>query len=43
MHELEERAAAYARVALANIEREFPHSEHLFQTEVSAVKSQDVV
>jgi len=37
MHELEERAAAYARVALANIEREFPHSEHLLQTKPGAV------
>jgi hypothetical protein len=30
---LEDRAAGYARVALANIEREFPHSEGLFQSE----------
>jgi hypothetical protein len=29
---LHERAAAYARVALENIEREFPHGEYLHQT-----------
>src|SRR5439155_24287011 len=33
----EERAEAYARVALANIEREFPHSEGLFQSEPGPV------
>jgi hypothetical protein len=30
---LAERAPGYARVALANIEREFPHGEYLHQTE----------
>jgi hypothetical protein len=34
---LAERAEAYARVALANIEREFPHSESVFQSETGAV------
>ena len=34
---LTERAEAYARVALANIEREFPHSEHLAQSEADPV------
>jgi hypothetical protein len=37
VHELEARAEAYARVALANIEREFPHSESVFQTEAAPV------
>jgi hypothetical protein len=37
VHELEARAEAYARVALANIEREFPHSESVFQTEAGRV------
>jgi Protein of unknown function (DUF2891) len=34
MQELEARAEAYARIALANIEREFPHSEGLHQSEL---------
>jgi hypothetical protein len=34
---LAENAEAYARVALANIEREFPHSEGLHQTEPGPV------
>jgi hypothetical protein len=34
---LGERADAYARVALENIEREFPHSEHLFHSEAGPV------
>jgi Protein of unknown function (DUF2891) len=34
---LAERAAAYAQVALANIEREFPHSEAVFQREAGSV------
>jgi len=34
---LSERAAAYARVALANIEREFPHSEPVFQSQAGSV------
>jgi hypothetical protein len=34
---LAERADSYARVALANIEREFPHSEGLHQTEPGPV------
>jgi hypothetical protein len=33
MQELEARAEGYARLALANIEREFPHSEGLYQSE----------
>ena len=37
MQELEARAESYARMALANIEREFPHSEGLFQKEVGPV------
>jgi Protein of unknown function (DUF2891) len=37
MEELEARAEAYARVALANIEREFPHSEGLQQSEPAPV------
>ena len=35
--ELADRAAGYARVALENIEREFPHSEHLFQPKAGPV------
>jgi hypothetical protein len=34
---LAERAAAYARVALTNIEREFPHSEHLYESKPGPV------
>jgi hypothetical protein len=34
---LAECAETYARVALANIEREFPHSEHLFQSQPEPV------
>src|SRR5438046_5485580 len=37
MKELEARAEAYVRVALANIEREFPHAEALFQTREGSV------
>src|SRR2546430_880369 len=37
MKELEARAEAYVRVALANIEREFPHAETLFQTREGSV------
>jgi hypothetical protein len=37
MQELEARAEAYARVALKNIEREFPHSEGLHQSEPGPV------
>jgi hypothetical protein len=37
MQELEAQAEAYARVALANIEREFPHSEGLQQSEPGPV------
>jgi hypothetical protein len=37
MQELEARAEAYARVALANIEREFPHSEGVFQSQAASV------
>jgi Protein of unknown function (DUF2891) len=37
MQQLEARAEAYARVALANIEREFPHSEGRHQSEPGAV------
>ena len=36
---LAEHAEAYARVALANIEREFPHSEGLHQSEPGSVPS----
>jgi hypothetical protein len=34
---LAENAEAYARVALANLEREFPHSEGLYQTDPAPV------
>jgi len=37
MQELEARADSYARVALTNIEREFPHSEGLYQTKPDPV------
>jgi Protein of unknown function (DUF2891) len=37
VQELEARAEAYAQVALANIEREFPHSEAVFQKEAGPV------
>ena len=37
VQELEARAEAYAQVALANIEREFPHSEAVFQKEADRV------
>jgi hypothetical protein len=37
MQELETHAEAYARVALTNIEREFPHSEGLHQSEPGPV------
>jgi hypothetical protein len=35
---LAERAEAYARVALTNIEREFPHSEGVFQKEAAPLR-----
>ena len=35
--ELGERAEAYARLAMSNIEREFPHSEPLFQSDPGSV------
>jgi hypothetical protein len=37
VQELEARAEAYARVALTNIEREFPHSEGLHQSKAAPV------
>jgi hypothetical protein len=37
MDDLGDRAEAYARVALANIEREFPHSESLHESEAGPV------
>jgi len=37
LSDLGERAEAYARVALENIEREFPHAEPLFQSKAGSV------
>ena len=37
VQELEARAEAYAELALANIEREFPHNEAVFQKEAAPV------